>query len=202
MFFSIKKVISSRWVGLFFIISAVLYTCWYLTFSNPFKSYGALSIIGLRHPFLFSIWGFLAEAALFINLQAAYKRASYKNRYTNILLALGLTSILITIFVPFQFERLALYIIHCYGAISFIVYHGIAMLILFFKFYRQKSYCIAGCLSTVILLTTLLLFLIIGESGILEAAPMFLSFLILGAVNFSKHFEIKSEKKKKELIYR
>lgn len=177
-----------RWCGLLLMAIAAGYTCWYLSFSNPLKSEGALSIIGLSHPVLFALWGFFAECALYVNIEGAYRRTGYQNKWGRLLLNLAILSILITVFVPFDFQQMIQYIIHCYGAISFIVYNGVAMLILFFKFYRQKSFLIMACISTAILLITLLLFLIIGESGILETVPMLLCFLILCIVNTSGRF--------------
>lgn len=195
-----------RWGGLFLILIAIGYTLWYLSFSDPMKSYGALSYIGLKHPVLFAIWGLLAESALYLNIKNAYRQAGYNNKYGQWMLNLAITSMLITIMVPFDFDRMVQYIAHCYGAISFIIYNGVAMLILFFRFYQKKAYLLAGCASAVILLSTLLLFLLIGESGVLETTPLFLSFLILTTVNFSPQFRISKENKpiskEKELISR
>lgn len=203
---SFDRMIKSRWAGALLMIAATCYTLWYLSFSNPMRSEGALSIIGLSHPFLFFIWGVLAELALYFNIEQAYRRAGYQNRWGRRMLNLAVTSILITLLVPFDYNHLGQYIFHCYGAISFIIYNGTAMLILFFRFYKKKSYLAAGCLSASILCITLLLFLILGESGILEAAPMLLSFLILCIVNTSSRFYIKKhpvqEEKEKELIFR
>lgn len=200
----IQKIIWNRWTGAALMLIALVYTYWYLSFSNPFKSYGALSIIGLTHPVLFAVWGLLTETALYINIELAYRKTGYRSKCGRLLLNLAVTSIFITIFVPFDFERIFQYIIHCYGAISFIIYNGAAMLVLFFKYYRQKPFFILACITAVVLLTTLLLFLIIGESGVLECAPMLLSFIILFIFNTSNHFNIPKKElyKEKELIMR
>lgn len=200
----------NRWFGSFLMLLSAGYTYWYLGFSNPLESYGALSIIGLSHPILFLLWGVFTETALYINIEIAYRRAGYQNRWARWLLNLAVSSILITVFVPFDFQQIVQYVIHCYGAISFILYNGVAMLILFVKFQRLRGYLAMACASGVILISTLVLFLTVGESGVLEATPMILSFLILSIVNNAKPFQIRHNRKErteaqqeeKELIYR
>lgn len=180
------KLIETPWICVTLLFGCVGYTCWYLGFGDPTTASGALSTIGLRHPLLFSIWGVLTACALLLNIARMYWRFRYKNRYSIYLLGLGLVSMAITLLVPFNAHNMFQYLLHCYGAISYIIYNAVAMIILFVKFYRKPSLLFLAGLTTTVLLTTLGLFLVLGESGILEVVPMAFSFIVLLFVNETK----------------
>lgn len=184
-YLSDKKVLT---IG--FLLACTAYTVWYMFLSDPLQSYGALSYIGLKHPILFSVWGFLVESALMLNIGRMFLKFNYRNSYALFLLLLGLVSIIITIWVPFNYNDKIKFFVHCYGAISFTIYHGVSMIFLFVQKRRiKKIFLPTAFIIGIIMLMTLGALIAFGESGILEVSPMLASFLILALVNYTKIFE-------------
>ena len=198
----LKKILDNKILCILSMIISIVFTFWYMHFSNPLYYYGALSVIGLSHPVLFKIWGAFTEAAMIYNIIQMYYKYHYNNNWAKGLLFLGLTSIIITVNVPYVFDNTFKYITHCYGAVSFIIYNAAAMLIIFIKHYKKsKGFKAMTIITFSILIIVLTLFIIIGESGILEVTPMILSFIIMLLINFTDICKIEEIKaKEKELI--
>lgn len=173
-----------------FLVLCVGYTAWYMMLSDPLEGYGALSYIGLEHPVLFSICGLLTEFALLLNVGKMFLKFGYRNKYATALLMLGILSMIITICVPFNYDNKFQFVVHCYGAISFIVYNGSSMIFFFIQNRKIKKLFLATAIVIgAIMLITLVLFATIGESGALEVTPLIVSFAILFVANYTKMYE-------------
>lgn len=204
------RFINSRHLCAAAIAVSVCYTVWYLHFGNPAEAQGALSTIGLKHPVLFALWGAVTEAALFLNIRRMYVSCKYKNRWASAMLVLAALSILTTVLVPYEYRNLFFYITHCAGAISFVIYNGAALLILFVKYNRKSAvFRVTMYLTITVLLSTLVLFAALGESGLLETIPLFLAYVIVSLVNFTPLYRIRSvdpeffmQEKKKNLVHK
>lgn len=175
-------------IGLLFCAFAyglVLPFCWG---NDPLSEYGTLSILCDDHRIWFWLWGMLTAGSIILNTQYMYKKFGYKNKFLDSLCALGFISMICvasTLGHPvdsWNTQR----IIHWIATGLFIVFI-IASIALFFLF-NIKKYKRFGVLTIcifAILATFLLMFAIIGKSGLMEIIPLAMLQILLFIVNFT-----------------
>lgn len=175
------KTIKQRWLTIVLCALSFVYTIWYLSLTpNPESLDGTISIIGLDHPFLFAVWALLAQGALFFGQRLLFYHFDCMNVFVRIMTALSLLSIVLTVCVPYDVEDDFKFYTHCASAISFIVVNAVIMIYFFFKNRKIKLFLAFGIITVITVLSMLAGFKIFGESGILEAVPMWISQLLLG----------------------
>ena len=162
------------------------YTLWYMHYGNPLTNEGALSKIGLVHHSAFVVWGVLTFAALWFALVLAYRRYT-KNKAYLPLLALSAVGMALTLAFDFDYDIKPDYYFHCAGSLAFSVITGIAVFWLFWLCRKEAK--IFGCFAiatAAVLLIDLVFLLILKETALIEALPIFAGYIMLSAVNLRR----------------
>ncbi|MCC8073178.1 MAG: hypothetical protein LIO62_03525 [Clostridiales bacterium] len=168
--------------SLYIIISAIaiIYSLWYGHFGEFSGNNGSMSKIGLSHPFLFAIWGILTYIALAYGIAVGYKKI--RKRYYIPLLIISAIGMILTITCDFDYSLKTQYIAHCIGSLTFSAVSGITVFTLFLS---AKNYILAA-VSAVVLIGDLIPLLIFKETAIIELAPIFIGYILLGIFMFEK----------------
>ncbi len=156
---------------------AIVYSLYYSSLGGFIGNKGALSKIGLMHPILFIIWGSVTCAALFFNLTVGYMKTKY--RFYIPMLIIASIGMILTVSNDFDYSQKSEYILHCIGSLTFSVVMGITVFLLFLL---SKDYILAA-ISGFILITDLIFLIIFKETAIIELAPIFAGFILLGIHN-------------------
>ena len=170
-------------IGICLSLVSFAYTIWYMRFGIPYKNSGALSKIGLEHKGLFILWGVMTMTALSYNIIIAYKR--YLKTKAHIpLLAVCAVGMLLTLCFDFKYGVTPDYYLHCAGSLVFSAVMGITIFLLFlFCYDKSIIFKLFTHISGLILLSDLVCLLIIKETGLIEALPIFAGYVMLGIIN-------------------
>ena len=158
-------------------IIAVVYSLYYAGLGGFIGNSGALSKIGLTHPVLFIIWGAVTCIALFFNLTVGYMKMKYK--FYIPLLIIASIGMILTVTNDFDYSQKSEYLLHCIGSLTFSAVMGITVFLLFLL---SKDYLLTA-ISGFILIADLILLIIFKETAIIELAPIFAGFILLGIHN-------------------
>ncbi len=161
------------------LISAIYSVC-YAGIGGFRGNAGALSKIGLSHPFLFAVWGITTFAVLAFGIIQGYRKTKYK--FYIWLLAVSFTGILLTVSCDFDYDERVQYVLHCLGSLTFSAVMGITVFLLFLL---SKSYILAA-ISGVVLIADLVLLIIFKETAIIELMPIFTGYILMSIYNFKK----------------
>lgn len=167
---------------IFLILSAAVtvYTLVYTSLGGFVGNEGALSKIGLVHPVLFVIWGFLTFSVLSFGIVLGYLKTKYK--FYIILLLIAFVGIALTVFCDFDYDNRLQYTLHCVGSLSFSAVTGINI---FFMFLLTKRYFLTA-VSGAVLLGDLVLLLIFKETAFIELIPIITAYILFNINNCSK----------------
>jgi len=148
------KFIRNKWfLGSLLLAGFAFVTC-YCFLENPLLEENTASLIGVRHPFLFLIWNILTGAAFFFNIMAMYR--TYR--------------------CPYRIGKGA--------AITYMVCIAASMGLLFFYARRQaRRFNLLFVLVAATAAAMLTIFLTLGKSGLFEAVPVWMVYIILFLVN-------------------
>lgn len=169
-----------RYLCCFSVLTSVIFTLYYLHFEGLFTNKSALSTVGLEHPVLFIIWGFLTYAALAVNLIFGYMQTKYKFYIT--LLIISFIGIMLTVFCDFDYDKRVQYILHCAGSLTFSAVTGICVFLLFLL---NKRY-ISAVICAVVLIVDLICLFIFKETALIEIIPIFTGYILLLNSNLRK----------------
>lgn len=167
-------------------IITVIYTLWYMSFKNPVENAGALSKIGLEHKGYFIIWGMLTFLSLSLGIIIGYRKTLKTKAYIPLLVLAG-AGMALTLAFEFDYSKMPDYYFHCVGSLTFSVIMGITIFLLFLlNFKKGAVYKLFTFASAGILLVDLILLLIFKETGLIEALPVFLGYIMLGTANLRR----------------
>ena len=158
------------------------------------------SMLGLRYPLYFRIWGVLASISIFTNTLYMYRKNNYKGKTGVIVTSLGCAAIYVTINVPsagLDLVMTARCLSHWATALIF-AFLGAAGVIIFLlhKFkQKDKKYMIATIAFCAVLILMLVLLVGVGKSAFIENLPMWVAYALLFVINFTSFFDKKEEKK-------
>lgn len=158
------------------------------------------SMLGLKYPWQFKIWGVLASMSIFTNTMYMYRKNNYKGKAGVIVTSLGCAAIYVTINVPsagLDLIPTARCIGHWATALIF-AFLGAAGVIIFLIHKcreKDKKYIIATIVFVTVLAIMLVLLVTVGKSAFIENLPMWVAYILLFTVNFTSFFDKKEIKK-------
>lgn len=190
------------------LIAGFAFITWYGFLSFPSQFGNILtdvtaSMLGLRYPLYFRIWGVLASISIFTNTLYMYRKNNYKGKTGVIVTSLGCAAIYVTINVPsagLDLVMTARCLSHWATALIF-AFLGAAGVIIFLlhKFkQKDKKYMIATVVFCAVLILMLVLLVGVGKSAFIENLPMWVAYALLFVINFTSFFDKKQEKKAEE----
>ncbi len=193
------------------LIAGFAFITWYGFLSFP-KQFGNIltdvtaSMLGLRYPMYFRIWGVLASLSIFTNTLYMYRKNNYKGKAGVIVTSIGCAAIFITINVPsagLDLVMTARCLSHWATALIF-AFLGAAGVILFLfhkSKCKEKKYIIATVFFILVLALMLVLLVTVGKSAFIENLPMWVAYALLLIINFTSFFDKKNtENKQKETL--
>jgi len=184
------KVIRSKWfLGSLLVAGFVFVTC-YCFLENPLLEENTASLVGVRHPFLFLIWNILTGAAFFFNIMAMYKIRRCPYRIGRV--AAWTALLMLPVMYIFQGKLVdgevvftsTVKAVHWVAAIVYMVCIAASMGLLFFYARRQaRRFNLLFVLVAATAIAMLAIFLTLGKSGLFEAVPVWMVYIILFLVN-------------------
>lgn len=158
------------------------------------------SMLGLRYPWQFKLWGVLASLSIFTNTLYMYRKNNYRGKAGVIVTSLGCASIYITVNVPSAGLDLVM-TPRCLGhwatALIFAFLGAAGVIIFLFHKCKQKDrkYIIATVIFIAVLLIMLALLVFVGKSAFIENLPMWVAYALLFIINFTSFFDSKKAAK-------
>lgn len=168
-----------------FVYGLILPFCWG---NNPLEPHGTLSLLCENRKAFFWAWALLTGLGSLLNVQYMYQKLGFKKKYLdvlNILAFISIITIALTLGHSIQDwnpKRVAHWIATG-GYIAFLV----ASMLLYFlsNIKRQKLFAVLSVCIAAILGLFVVLFAVIGKSGIMEIIPNALLQIMLFVVNFT-----------------
>ncbi|MBQ3127775.1 MAG: hypothetical protein IJC13_01910 [Clostridia bacterium] len=188
------------------LIAGFAFITWYGFLSFP-EQFGNIltdvtaSMLGLRYPWYFRIWGVLASLSIFTNTLYMYRKNNYEGKAGVIVTSLGCAAIFVTVNVPsagLDLVMTARCLSHWATALIF-AFLGAAGVIIFLlhKFkQKDKKYMIATIVFVAVLVLMLVLLVTVGKSAFIENLPMWVAYALLFIINFTSFFDKKGIKAK------
>lgn len=187
------------------LIAGFVFITWYGFLSFP-EQFGNIltdvtaSMLGLRYPWYFRIWGVLASLSIFTNTLYMYRKNNYKDKAGVIVTLLGCAAIFVTINVPsagLDLVMTARCLAHWATALIFAFLGAAGVIVFLFhkSKCKEKKYIIATVFFIFVLALMLVLLVFVGKSAFIENLPMWVAYALLFIINFTSFFENKNPKK-------
>ncbi len=186
------------------LIAGFAFITWYGFLSFP-EQFGNIltdvtaSMLGLKYPLEYKIWGVLSSLSIFTNVLYMYRKNNYYNKAGIIITSLGCAALFVTINVPSAGLELIMTprcLGHWASALIFAFFGAAGMII--FLFYKcsekDKKYIIATVIFVIILALMLVLLVTVGKSAFIENLPMWVAYILLLVINFTTFFDKKNTK--------
>ncbi len=156
------------------------------------------SMLGLKYPWRFKMWGALASLSIFTNTLYMYRKNDYYGKTGIIVTSLGCASIYVTVNVPsagLDLVPTARCIAHWSTAMifAFLAAAGIIIFLLHKFKQKDKKYMVATVIFAAILVLMLVLLVTVGKSAFIENLPMWVAYILLFIINFTSFFDKKKE---------
>lgn len=190
------------------LIAGCAFITWYGFLSYPSQFGNILtdvtaSMLGLRYPWYFRIWGVLASLSIFTNTLYMYRKNNYSGKAGVIVTSIGCASIYVTINVPsagLDLVMTARCLSHWATALIFAFLGAAGVIIFLLHKFRQKDkkYMIATIVFCAVLILMLVLLVTVGKSAFIENLPMWVAYALLFIINFTSFFDKKDTKAIKE----
>lgn len=156
------------------------------------------SVIGKTHPRLFVWWAVFSGVSLYLNLQYLYKLNSFKNeklaKFGNICTYLGFICIFACVNIPSvepEDGKPLQMAAHWSTALLFAAFFAAAIIAFLLHKTMQKS--IKHLVMLITLAATLVLMVVLlvlfGKSGGIESIPMWVAYIIIFMLNYTKPFQ-------------
>jgi hypothetical protein len=187
------------------LIAGFIFITWYGFLSFP-EQFGNIltdvtaSMLGLRYPMQFRIWGVLASLSIFTNTLYMYRKNNYKGKIGVIVTSLGCASIFVTINVPsagLELVMTARCLSHWATALIFAFLGAAGVIIFLFhkSGQKEKKYIIATVFFVAVLILMLVLLVTVGKSAFIENLPMWVAYGLLFIINFTSLLDKKEANK-------
>lgn len=186
------------------LIVGFVFITWYGFFDFPSQFGNILtdvtaSMLGLRYPWHFKMWGVFASLSIFTNTLYMYRKNNYAGKAGVIVTSLGCASIFVTINVPSAGLDLVM-TARCLGhwatalIFAFLGAAGVIIFLLHKCKEKDKKYIIATVIFVAILALMLVLLVTVGKSAFIENLPMWVAYALLFIINFTSFFDKKEIK--------
>ena len=186
------------------LIAGFVFITWYGFLDYPHQFGNILtdvtaSMLGLRYPWEFKMWGVLASLSVFTNTLYMYRKNNYFGKAGVIVTSLGCASIFVTVNVPsagLEIVMTARCLGHWATALIFAFLGAAGVIIFLFHkcMQKDKKYIIATVIFVAILLLMLVLLVTVGKSAFIENLPMWVAYMLLFIINFTSFFDRKDAK--------
>ncbi len=191
------------------LIAGFAFITWYGFLSFP-EQFGNIltdvtaSMLGLRYPWHFKIWGILASLSIFTNTLYMYRKNNYKGKTGVIVTSLGCASIFVTINVPsagLELVMTARCLSHWATALifAFLGAAGVIIFLLHKSKQKDKKYIFATVFFAAVLILMLVLLATVGKSAFIENLPMWVAYALLFIINFTSLLDKKDTKQNKTI---
>lgn len=165
--------------------ASIFLTLWLMHYGSLTENSGALSKTGLKHPFIFFIWGIITYSALHLNIIYGMRKINKANRIYYTLSAVAGAGMILTVTCDFDYTMRVQYYLHCTGSLVFSAITGILVFILFlYQFRKNNIYKVLTIIIGGILIIDLILLIIFQETALIEAVPIIFGLIILPIFNF------------------
>lgn len=209
--FFIKKILFAEKLGkattifcILNLIAGFAFITWYGFLSFP-KQFGNIltdvtaSMLGLKYPLEYKIWGVLSSLSVFTNVLYMYRKNNYYGKAGIILTSLGCAALFVTINVPSAGLELIMTprcLGHWASALIFAFLGAAGIVIFLFHKCKEKDkkYIISTIVFIAILVLMLVLLVTVGKSAFIENLPMWVAYILLFVINFTSFFGKKDEK--------
>ncbi len=154
------------------------------------------SMLGLRYPMYFRMWGVLSSLSIFTNVLYMYRKNNYYGKTGLIITSLGCAALFITVNVPsagLELQPTLRCISHWASALVF-AFLGAAGVILYLIHKckeKNKKYIAATVIFGSVLALMLVLLVTVGKSAFIENLPMWVVYVLLFMINFTSFFDKK-----------
>ena len=156
--------------------------------NNPASEFGTLSLLCEDRKAWFWLWGVLTSGGIVINTQYMYRKFSYKNKFYDVLCALGFISVCVVALTlghsieNWNPKRIA----HWVATGVFIVF-TLAPIVLFFitNIKKHKQFKVLTVIAFMILATFIVIFAVVGKSALMEMVPIAMMEVFLFVINFT-----------------
>ncbi len=186
------------------LIVGCAFITWYGFLSFP-EQFGNIltdvtaSMLGLRYPLYFRIWGVLSSISVFTNVLYMYRKNNYCGKLGVILTSLGCAALFITINVPsagLELSMTARCLSHWVSALIFAFFAAGGVIIFLFHKSRERDvkFIIAMVALCFVLVLMLVLLVTVGKSAFIENLPMWVMYILLFLINFTPLFDAKKVK--------
>lgn len=200
--FFIKKILFAEKIGkgttafcMANLIAGFAFITWYGFLSFP-QQFGNIltdvtaSMLGLRYPAYFRIWGILASLSIFTNTLYMYRKNNYKGKAGVVVTSVGCASIFVTINVPsagLDLVMTARCLSHWATALIFAFLGAAGVIIFLFhkSMKKEKKYIFATVFFVAVLVLMLILLVTVGKSAFIENLPMWVAYALLFIINFT-----------------
>lgn len=156
------------------------------------------SVIGKTHPRLFVWWAVFSGVSLYLNLQYLYKLNSFKNeklaKFGNVCTYLGFICIFACVNIPSvepEDGKPIQMAAHWSTALLFAAFFAAAIIAFLLHKTMQKStkhlVMLITLAATLVLMVVLLV--LFGKSGGIESIPMWVAYIIIFMLNYTKPFQ-------------
>ncbi len=157
------------------------------------------SMLGLRYPMFFRMWGVLSSLSIFTNVLYMYRKNYYYGKTGIIITSLGCAALFVTVNVPsagLDLVMTARCISHWAGALIFAFFGAAGVIIFLFHKCKEKNikYIVATTILCVVLGVMLVLLVTVGKSAFIENLPMWVVYVLLFMINFTSFFDKKEAK--------
>ncbi len=206
----IKKILFAEKLGkgmtIFCAINLVVgcaFITWYGFLSFP-EQFGNIltdvtaSMLGLRYPLYFRMWGVLSALSIFTNVLYMYRKNNYYGKAGIIITSLGCAALFVTVNVPsagLELVPTARCLSHWAGALIFAFFGAAGVIIFLLHKCKEKSvrYIVGTVILCVVLAIMLVLLVTVGKSAFIENLPMWVVYVLLFMINFTGFFDKKKE---------
>jgi len=186
------------------LIAGFAFITWYGFLSFP-EQFGNIltdvtaSMLGLKYPLYYKIWGVLSSVSIFTNVLYMYRKNNYYSKAGIIITSLGCAALFVTINVPsagLELIMTARCLGHWASALIFAFFGAAGVIIFLFHKCREKDkkYIIATVIFVIILALMLILLVTVGKSAFIENLPMWVAYALLFIINFTSFFDKKEIK--------
>ena len=156
------------------------------------------SVIGKTHPRLFVWWAVFSGVSLYLNLQYLYKLNSFRDgklaKVGNICTYLGVICIFACVNIPSvepEDGKTLQMIAHWSTALLFAAFFAAAIIVYLLHMSMKKS--VKHLIMLIVLSLTLVLMVVLlaifGKSGEIESIPMWVAYIIVFLMNYTKPFQ-------------
>jgi len=180
------------------LVAGFVFAAWFCLLENPLLEENTASLIGVRYPVQFVVFSTLNGASFCLGALAMYRKYNFRSRLGTICALTAPVMLLVTLLTQgdlvdgeITFSGTTK-VIHWTATILFILGVVASLALLFFMLRKRVRGFTALCAITLsIVIGMIVTILTIGKSGLFEAVPIWLMYILLFLVNCTNLFPLR-----------